>query len=67
MAAPHQHVVVLNAMPELEPWQKVVIEDDRQEYLEWLYKLDGRTNKTHPKYGLYTGLAQQYKDIFAVY
>jgi hypothetical protein len=54
-------------MPELEPWQKVVIEDDRQEYLEWIYKLDGRTNKTHPRYGLYTGLAQQYKDIFAVY
>ena len=53
-------------MPELEPWQKVVIEDDRQEYLEWLYKLDGRTNETHPMYGLYTGLAQQYKGIFAV-
>ena len=66
MAAPRQHVVVLNAMPELEPWQKVVIEDDRQEYLEWLYKLDGRTNETHPMYGLYTGLAQQYKGIFAV-
>jgi hypothetical protein len=54
-------------MPELEPWQKVVIEDDRQEYLEWLYKLDGRTNKTHPMHSLYTGLAQQYKDIFVVY
>jgi hypothetical protein len=67
MAAPHPHVVVLNAMPELKPWQKVVIEDDRQEYLEWLYKLDGRTNKTHPMCGLYTGLAQQYEDIFAVY
>jgi hypothetical protein len=67
MAAPHPNVVVHNAMPELEPWQKVVIEDDRQEYLEWLYKLDGRTNKTHPMHSLYTGLAQQYKDIFTVY
>jgi hypothetical protein len=53
-------------MPELQPWQEAVNQDNRQEYLEWLYKLDGRTNKTHPMYSLYTGLAQQYKDIFAV-
>jgi hypothetical protein len=66
MAAPHPNVVVLNAMAELQFWQQVVIEDDRQEYLEWLYKLDGRTNETHPMHSLYTGLAQQYKDIFAV-
>jgi hypothetical protein len=66
MAAPHPNVVVPNVMAELQFWQHVVIEDDRQEYLEWLYKLDGRTNKTHPMYSLYTGLAEQYKDIFAV-
>jgi hypothetical protein len=67
MAAPHHNVVVVpNAMAELQFWQQVVIEDDRQEYLEWLYKLDGRTNETHPMHSLYTGLAQQYKDIFAV-
>jgi len=66
MAAPHPNVVVPNAMAELQFWQQVVVEDDRQEYLEWLYKLDGRTNKTHPRHSLYTGLAEQYKDIFAV-
>lgn len=66
MAAPHPNVVVLNAMAELTFAQQVMIEDDRQEYLEWLYKLDGRTNETHPMHSLYTGLAEQYKDIFAV-
>jgi hypothetical protein len=66
MAAPHPNVVVPNVMAELQFWQQVVIEDDRQEYLEWLYKLDGRTNETHPMHSLYTGLAEQYKDIFAV-
>jgi hypothetical protein len=66
MAVPHPNVVVLNAMAELTFAQQVMIEDDRQEYLEWLYKLDGRTNETHPMHSLYTGLAEQYKDIFAV-
>ena len=66
MAAPHLPVVVLNAMPDLELWEKVVIEDDRQEYLEWLYKLDGRDKKSHPLHSLYTGLAVKYKGIFAV-
>ena len=53
-------------MPELEPWQKVVIEDDRQEYLEWIYKLDGRDKKSHTLHSVYTGLAEKYKGIFAV-
>ena len=53
-------------MPDLELWQKVVIQDDRQEYLEWLYKLDGRDQKSHPLHSLYTGLAVKYKGIFAV-
>jgi hypothetical protein len=53
-------------MPELEPWQKVVIEDDRQEFIEWLYKQDKRNKKSHPLHGLYTGLAEKYKNIFAV-
>jgi len=66
MTAPRQNVVVLNAMPELQPWQKVVIEDDRQEYIDWLYQLDGRDKKSHPFHGLYTGLAEKYKGIFAV-
>ena len=65
MAVPRQHVVVLNAMPDLELWEKVVIEDDRQEYLEWLYKLDGRDKKSHPLHSLYTGLAVKYKGIFS--
>ena len=66
MAVPHLPVVVLNAMPDLELWEKVVIEDDRQEYLEWLYKLDGRDKKSHPLHSLYTGLAVKYKGIFSV-
>ena len=66
MAVPHHNVVVLNAMAELQFWQQVVIEDDRQEYLEWIYKLDGREQKSHPLHSVYTGLAEKYKDIFAV-
>lgn len=53
-------------MSELQPWQHVVIQDDRQEYLEWIYKLDGRNQKSHPMHGLYTGLEEQYKNIFAI-
>jgi hypothetical protein len=66
MTVPVLNVVVLNAMPEMEPWKNVVIEDDRQEYLEWLYKLDGRDKKSHPLHSVYTGLAIKYKGIFAV-
>ena len=66
MAVPHLLVVALNAMLDLEPWQTVVIEDDRQEYIDWLYQLDGRDKKSHPLHGLYTGLAEKYKGIFAV-
>jgi hypothetical protein len=53
-------------MSDLLPWQKVVVEDDRQEYLEWLYKLDGRDKRSHPLHSVYTGLAIKYKGIFAV-
>jgi hypothetical protein len=36
---------------------KVVIADQtRQDYLEELYKKDGRLDKSHPMYSLYTGL-----------
>ena len=36
---------------------KVVIADQtRQDYLEELYKKDGRLDTSHPMYGLYTGL-----------
>ena len=53
-------------MAELQLWQQVVIEDDRQEYLEWIYKLDGRDKESHPLHSVYTGLAEKYKGIFAV-
>jgi hypothetical protein len=66
MAVPHPNVVVPNAMAELQFWQQVVIEDDRQEYLEWIYKLDGRDKESHPLHSVYTGLAEKYKGIFSV-
>jgi hypothetical protein len=66
MAVPHPNAVVLNAMPELQPWHEVVSQTDRQDYLDWLYQRDGRKRKSHPMHGLYTGLAEKYKDIFAV-
>ena len=66
MAVPHPNVVALNVMPNLELWKNVVIEDDRQEYLEWLYKLDGRDKKSHPLHSVYIGLAEKYEDIFRV-
>jgi hypothetical protein len=53
-------------MAELQSWQAVVYEDDKQEYLDWLYQLDGRDQKSHALHGLYTGLAIKYKGIFAV-
>ncbi len=30
----------------------------RQQYLDWLYRQDGRFAKNHPMHGLYTGLFQ---------
>ena len=53
-------------MSELKNWQLVVREDDKQEFLDWLYLLDKRDNKSHPLHSSYTGLAQKYKGIFAV-
>jgi hypothetical protein len=34
----------------------VAQDQSRQDYLEELYEKDGRTEKGHPMYGLYTGL-----------
>jgi hypothetical protein len=34
----------------------VVMDQIRQDYLEALYEQDGRTDKSHPMYSLYTGL-----------
>lgn len=34
----------------------VAQDQSRQDYLEDLYEKDGRTEKSHPMYGLYTGL-----------
>lgn len=34
----------------------VAQDQSRQDYLEELYQKDGRTEKSHPMYGLYTGL-----------
>ena len=59
MAVLHPHVAdVLHKMAELQNWQAVVHEDDKQEYLDWLYQLDGRDQKSHALHGLYTGLAK---------
>lgn len=66
MAGQHKFVVALLAMSDYTNAELVIKEDDKQEFLEWLYKLDKRHRKSHPKHGLYTGLAQKYKDIFAV-
>jgi hypothetical protein len=33
-----------------------VEQQTRQELLDWLYEQDGRLDKSHPMYGLYTGL-----------
>lgn len=66
MVGQHKFVVALFAMSDYTSAELVIKEDDKQEFLEWLYKLDKRHRKSHPKHGLYTGLAQKYKDIFAV-
>ena len=67
MTVLHPHAVVaFLSMAELQAWQAVVHEDDKQEYLDWLYQLDGRDQKSHALHGLYTGLAIKYKGIFAV-
>lgn len=34
---------------------------NRSAYLEYLYRLDGRDNPSHPRHSLYTGLAQEYR------
>ena len=33
---------------------------NRQIWLDYLYELDGRDKKDHPKRGIYTGLAKTY-------
>ena len=33
---------------------------NRQIWLDYLYELDGRDKKDHPKRGIYTGLAKAY-------
>lgn len=34
----------------------------RQAYLEALYEADGRQDRNHPRYGLYTGLLSQRRE-----
>ena len=36
---------------------------NRQAWLEELYFLDGRDQLSHPQHGLFTGLAQKYKNL----
>lgn len=38
-------------------------QNNRQEYLERLYKKDLRFRKDHPYHGVYTGLFQSYKAV----
>ena len=33
---------------------------NRQLWIEYLYELDGRHRKDHPRHGVYTGLAKAY-------
>lgn len=40
----------------------VVRQQQRQEELDALYEKDGRADRSHPMYGLYTGLMQQSQD-----
>jgi hypothetical protein len=37
-------------------------DEQRIQTLEALYVADGRANKEHPDYGLYTGLWEKHKD-----
>ena len=34
--------------------------NNRQTWLDYLYELDNRDRKDHPRHGLYTGLAKAY-------
>ena len=34
--------------------------DNRNVWLNYLFELDGRDRKDHPRHGLYTGLAKTY-------
>ena len=34
--------------------------NNRLVWLEYLYELDGRQHRDHPRHGLYTGLAKAY-------
>ena len=36
------------------------VESKRQERLDSWYEQDGRSDKSHPMYALYTGLAEKY-------
>jgi len=44
----------------------VVRQQQRQEELDAIYEKDGRTDKSHPMYGLYTGLFEQSRDSSGV-
>ena len=33
---------------------------NRQIWIEYLYELDGRNRRDHPRHGVYTGLAKAY-------
>lgn len=36
-------------------------EVNRSRFLEYLYRLDGREDPSHPRHSLYTGLAEKYR------
>lgn len=39
----------------------VLRQQKRQEELDAIYEKDGRNDKSHPMYGLYTGVFQKYQ------
>jgi hypothetical protein len=41
-------------------WAAVVLDQGRANFLEKLYKKDGRDDRNHPFHHTYTGLYQQY-------
>lgn len=49
--------------PQLFPDLTFKENDDRVEFLDLLYRIDGRSRREHPMNGLYTGLAVKFKEL----
>lgn len=45
----------------IPPGSNPEYELNRSRFLEYLYKLDGRDDPSHPNHSLFTGLAEQYR------